>query len=279
MKKTLSLGVLALALFSARPALAETAPVKMWRLDCGSLVVSNFGVFSDAGAFEGEKRVMTDSCYLIKHGSDYMIWDTGLDGALKGKTVTQWVFTISLQETIIDQLARIGVKPDQIGIVGLSHLHDDHTGQARDFPKAKLLLGKGDLDAFRAAPATGGPLDPARVKPWLTGGSTAEGVSGDKDVFGDGSVMMLNMSGHTAGHHVLLVRLPKTGPVLLSGDLFHSQANFDLEEVPSFNADRADTLASFDRFKKLAVALKAKVIIQHEPGDVAKLPAFPAAAE
>jgi len=128
-------------------------------------------------------------------------------------------------------------------------------------------------------PATGGPLDPARLKPWLTDGAPVEGVGGDKDVFGDGSVMMLATPGHTPGHHVLLVKLPKTGPVLLSGDLYHSQPNFDQDEVPAFNEDRADTLASFDRFKKLAKAWKARIIIQHEQADIAKLPAFPAAAE
>lgn len=278
MKKTLFLLAATTTLMGQAPA-KSVPEMKLWRLDCGSIDVSNFGVFSDTGAFEGERRRLTASCYVIKHGSDYMIWDTGLDGALKGKTVTQWVFTLTLKETIVDQLARIGLKPEQIGTVGISHYHDDHTGQARDFPKAKLLLGKGDLEAFRAAPATGGQINPARLRPWLADGAPSEGVGGDKDVFGDGSVMMLKMPGHTPGHHVLLVRLPKTGPVLLSGDQFHTQASFDREEVPSFNTDRADTLAAHDRFKRLAKALKATIVIQHEPADIAKLPAFPAAAE
>lgn len=275
MKKTLLLGLMLVGLSGAAPA----PEMKLWRLDCGTLSVSDFGIFSDSGSYRGEKRDMVDSCYLIKHGNDYMLWDSGLPAEVKGQKITEGPFTLSLAKTIIEQLAEIGVTPDMVTTVGISHYHDDHTGQVRFFPKAKLLLGRGDLEAFKAAPATGGQLNRARLKPWLDDGAPSEGVARDKDVFGDGSVMMLNMVGHTPGHHVLLVNLPKTGPVLLSGDQFHAQSSYDGDEVPIFNTDRADTLASHDRFKRLAKNMKATVIIQHEPADVKKLPAFPKAAE
>ena len=111
------------------------------------------------------------------------------------------------------------------------------------------------------------------------GGGKVEPVARDQDIFGDGSVVMLDMPGHTPGHHSLLVKLAGMGPVLLTGDQAHFQENYDSEGVPTFNTNRADTLASFDRFKALAKNLKATVIIQHEPRDVGKLPAFPKAAE
>jgi glyoxylase-like metal-dependent hydrolase (beta-lactamase superfamily II) len=85
------------------------------------------------------------------------------------------------------------------------------------------------------------------------------------------------MPGHTEGHQALLVRLA-SGPVLISGDQYHFTANRQFGGVPSFNVDRADTLASHDRFEKLARNLKAKVVIQHEPDDIAMLPAFPVPA-
>jgi len=106
-----------------------------------------------------------------------------------------------------------------------------------------------------------------------------EPVVGDKDIFGDGSVVMIDLPGHTPGHHALLVKLAHTGYVLLSGDAAHFAENYASNGVPSFNSNRADTLASFDRFKKLAANLHATVIIQHEPADIAKLPAFPKAAD
>jgi N-acyl homoserine lactone hydrolase len=98
-------------------------------------------------------------------------------------------------------------------------------------------------------------------------------------VFGDGTVVMINTPGHTPGHHSLLVKLPQMGPVLLSGDLAHFHENYDGNGVPSFNTDRSETLASLDRFKKIAANLKATVVIQHDARDVGKLPAFPAAAK
>jgi hypothetical protein len=69
--------------------------------------------------------------------------------------------------------------------------------------------------------------------------------------------------------------LKERGPVLLRGDLMHFRENYDTNGVPSFNTDRAQTIASLDRFKKIAEALKAMVIIQHDMRDIGKLPALP----
>jgi glyoxylase-like metal-dependent hydrolase (beta-lactamase superfamily II) len=89
----------------------------------------------------------------------------------------------------------------------------------------------------------------------------------------------LNTPGHTPGHHSLLVKLKETGNVLITGDLAHFHENYDGNGVPWFNFSRADSLASLDRFKKIAANFKATVIIQHDARDVGKLPAFPAAAK
>ena len=262
--------MLALAAIPAPAATQGAAqpPLQLWRLDCGSIHVSDFDVFSDTYLYPGQPKQLTASCYLIRHGSQYMLWDTGVAGAAK-----QGVFTITLKERVTDQLKRIGVAPSAVNYVGISHYHDDHTGQAADFPGATLLVGSGDWDAIKGRPQTA-----ARFTPWISGGAKVEPVARDKDVFGDQSVVILDMPGHTPGHKVLLVRL-KSGPVLLSGDLYHATEQVPNRGVPSFNTNRADTLASFDRFQAIARNLRAKVVIQHELRDVAKLPAFPKAAE
>ncbi|KRB85455.1 MBL fold metallo-hydrolase [Sphingomonas sp. Root710] len=259
---------------------AQAAPVpgtvdKLWRLDCGSVWVNQLNVFSDTQSYTGQSKELTSSCYLIKDGDAYMLWDTGLPAAVKGQpNDPAKPMTPTLSKTIVEQLAEIGVKPEQIGLIGISHYHFDHTGQAADFPKAKLMIGAGDLEAARKDPSIGKP-----IANWLGEGVKVEGVSGDKDIFGDGSVTMIDLHGHTPGHHGLLVRLPKTGAVLLSGDVAHFHENLDSDGVPTFNTDRADSLAAMDRFRKLGKAQKAVVIIQHDPRDIAKLPAFPQGAE
>lgn len=256
---------------------AAPAKVRLWRLDCGTVAANDLDVFSDTRAYVGQSRRLTDSCYLIRHGDEYLLWDTGLPAAMKGKPIdAKLPMDATVTKTIAEQLAAIGVTPAQVTRVAISHYHFDHIGQAATFPSATLLIGKADLAALKA----GAPgVDAKPLAPWITGGATMEAVAGDKDVFGDGSVTMLDTPGHTPGHHSLLVRLARRGAVLLTGDLAHFRANYDADGVPSFNTDRADTLASLARVKAMARNLKATVVIQHEADDIAKLPTFPAAAE
>lgn len=260
----------AAAVLAPASAIAQGSGVELWRLDCGSLDV-DLGMFSDTGMYQGQKRTLVASCYLVRDGDRYLLWESGVDGGLAGKPKDKE--GVLLKASIVAQLARIGVKPEAVTYAGISHYHDDHTGQVRDFPRSTLLIGKGDWEVVQKYP----PAKP-RFAPWLTGGSKVDAVEGDKDVFGDGKVIMLDLPGHTEGHHGLLVRLA-SGPVLITGDQYHFTQNRRVGGVPSFNVDRADTLASSDRFEKLATNVRARVIIQHEPDDVAKLPVFPRSAK
>ena len=241
-------------------------PLQLWRLDCGSIDV-DLSNFSDTGLYVGQKRTLASSCYLIRNGNQYLLWDTGLEGALAGRPKDKDGGL--LKERLVAQLARVGIKPGDVKFVGISHYHYDHTGQAADFPNATLLIGKKDFEVVKSREQ----LAP-RFAPWLTGGGKVEEVVRDKDVFGDGRVTMLGLPGHTPGHSALLVRLA-SGPVLLSGDQYHFSEQVANRGVPSFNADRADTLASHDRFDRIAKNLGARVVIQHEPHDILKVPALP----
>jgi glyoxylase-like metal-dependent hydrolase (beta-lactamase superfamily II) len=267
----LSAGACAGALVSL-PAAAQTAPeVTLTRLDCGTPAAPTAvnQRFSDTYAYGDLKLQLIYSCYLIKHGDEYMIWDTGFSmnaGATAPKT------------SLVDLLAQLKLKPEQVKYVGISHYHGDHIGQVSSFPKSTLLIGKGDWDEL-TSPKPAPDANPAPFASWIKGESKVEPVALDKDVFGDGTVLMLNTPGHTPGHHALLVKLPQTGNVLLSGDLAHFRENYDKDGVPSFNTNRAETIASIERSKQIASNLKATVVIQHDQRDIAKLPAFPAAAK
>jgi N-acyl homoserine lactone hydrolase len=274
MQRTLSLlaiGACANALISLS-ASAQAAPeVTLTRLDCGtSAAPTDVNVrFSDTYAYNGLKVQLVFSCYLIKHGDEYLVWDSGQPmsaGPVAPKT------------SLVDLLAQLKLKPEQIKYVGISHYHGDHIGQVDSLPKSTLLIGKGDWDVLTAPKSTAG-ANPAPFANWISGGGKVEPVSLDKDVFGDGTVIMLDTPGHTPGHHSLLVKLKEMGNVLLSGDLAHFHENYESNGVPTFNTDRAATLASIDRFKKIAANLKATVIIQHDARDVGKLPALPASAK
>jgi N-acyl homoserine lactone hydrolase len=262
-------GAVALAGLQA-PALA--APdMSVARLDCGTpqAPVAVNQRFSDTYSYGDLKIQFVYSCYLIKHGDQYLLWDTG--HAMTTPNVAPKV-------SIVDQLAKIEVKPEQINFVGISHYHADHTGQVASFPQATLLIGKGDWDAITSPkPAEGVNFKP--FEGWIKGENKVEPVALDKDVFGDGSVIMLYTPGHTPGHHSLWVKLPEMGNVIITGDAAHFRENFDGDGVPAFNFDRAQTIASLERLKKIASVYKATIIIQHDARDVDKLPAFPGAAK
>ncbi len=255
----------------AQATAAAPATVTLTRLQCGTNAApTDVGLrFSDTYAFSGLMVQLTYSCYLVRHNDDYLIWDTGFAPG-PGATAPK--------QSIAEMLAQLKVAPTSVKYVGISHYHGDHTGQAKDFPQATLLIGKGDWDVL-TNPAMAATANPASFAPWISGGSKVEPLAADKDVFGDGSVMVLNMPGHTPGHHSLLVRLKEMGPVLITGDVSHFRENYDSGGIPTFNTDRAASIASIDRFKAIAKNLKATVIIQHDQRDVAKLPAFPMAAK
>ena len=248
---------------------APPVEVTLTRLACGtSAGPADVGRFSDVFSHQGLVLQLVFSCYLIKHGDEYLLWDTGHSmsaGAVAPKV------------SLVDQLAQLQVKPEQIKYVGISHHHPDHTGQVGSFPQATLLIGKGDWDVLTSPrPPANAPTAP--FAHFISGAGKVEPVPLDKDVFNDRTVVMLATPGHTPGHHSLMVRLAQKGVVLISGDLMHFHENYDSDGVPPFNTSRAETLASLARLKKIAANTRATVIIQHDGRDIGKLPAFPAAA-
>src|SRR5580693_10242792 len=202
----LAAGVCAAAFAGA----AQAADVSVKRIECGTpqAPTSVNQRFSDTYSYGDLKLQFVYSCYLVKHDDQYLLWDTG--HSMTAPNVAPKV-------SIVDQIAQANVKPEQINFVGISHYHADHTGQVSSFPKATVLIGKGDWDAITSPkPAEGVNFKP--FEDWIKGDSKVEPLALDKDVFGDGTVIVLRTPGHTPGHQSLLVKLPQTGNVVLSGD-------------------------------------------------------------
>jgi len=254
------------------PAMAQApAEITLTRIDCGTAATpTDVGQrFSDTFAYKDVKLTFTYSCYVIKHGDDYMVWDTGFAPGTNPNAP---------KVGIADRLKELKVTPEQVKYVGISHFHGDHTGQLAPFTNATLLIGKGDWDQVTSPTPMQG-ANAAGFKSWIDEKRKVEPLTVDKDVFADGTVIVLRTPGHTPGHSSLLVRLKDMGPVLLSGDAVHFRENYESSGVPSFNFDRAATIASIERMKQLVANLKATLVIQHDMRDIGKLPAFPAAAK
>lgn len=261
--------------FAQVPEPAPAVELEIWRLDCGKVHVPDAGFLSDRLALDGKPRDVVVSCYLIRHGQEFLLWDAGLPlSRLGGGGISAGGGPAVLTHSIVDQLKQIDVDPERIGRIALSHYHADHAGQVASFPGASLLLGARDFEVIRGE-GDAFNLDRTLFGPWVEGGGRVDAVSGDRDVFGDGTVVMLDTPGHTPGHHSLLVRL-RSGPVLLSGDLWHFHEQVLVRGVPHINTDRSQTLASMDRIAGVVRESGARLIIQHEPVDVYRLRLFPA---
>ena len=191
-KKILALaaGWLALTAMQAPPpAPAPRAALSLWRLDCGDFTFNDFNsFFSDTSEYRPGPKHLVGSCYLIRHGDDYMLWDAGLPSAIAEHPLTTPELSATLHMTIIAQLSRLGVRPDQVGRIGISHYHFDHVGQAAEFPHARLLVGAEDLAVVRG-PA--GNEARAALRPWLEGAAPVTEAHGDLDVFGDQSIVLV----------------------------------------------------------------------------------------
>ena len=246
------------------------APLSLYTFDCGSIDVSDLDAFSSTGDYAGQQDNLTNTCYLIRHPQGDLLWDLGLPHALAGAgPQTDGIFTMALERTLTEQLADIGLSAKDIEFISISHSHFDHSGQAALFPDSQWLVNKNEFDHMFSS-------DESRAQNAAFAELNKNIHTGNHDVFGDGSVMILALPGHTPGHSALQVNLVESGPIMLTGDLYHRTESRELKRVPRFNSDEAQTRESMDVFEALAKTSGARVIIQHEPADVATLPKSPA---
>lgn len=245
--------------------------IQLHVLDGGTIDILDWALFQpDAG--ERVRRTLADSCYLIVHPRGTLVWDTGLSDAFAEEPDGHRVGDIAVfhvNDSLARQLAAAGHPADTIDFLALSHFHPDHVGNTPLFSDATLLVQQDEYTAaFSAAPGDHG-FDPATYAALRD--HTVTALEGDHDVFGDGSVVILRLPGHTVGSQSLLVRLRDTGPVLISGDLVHSLENWTERTVPALNADHDESLRSMDRAAALLAEENAVLWVQHDHGQQSAL--------
>jgi len=269
MKPMKLIALVVATLFAVSVAAAERGVERLYVLDCGVNQAKDQSRWSP-GVNEGKPIEFSDNCYLVRHAKGLLLWDTGIDDAVAampdGLVVANGAITQRRSKTLAAQLTEIGVKPADITYVAISHTHGDHVGNVALFPSSTILIQAAEYDWAMSQP----------TKPAFAANQKFDKLSGDRDVFGDGSVMILSTPGHTPGHQSLLVRLPKTGAVVLSGDAVHFRDNWDNRRVPSMNANREQTLASMERIATVLKEQKAQLWINHDKPQSAQLRYAPA---
>jgi N-acyl homoserine lactone hydrolase len=248
---------LAMTFNSGHAQTGKSGVERLYILNCGEGVAGDISRWSP-GVNEGKSMDFVDNCYLIKHPQGWLLWDTGVSDTVAAmpnglapsdpKSV-HW----HRSKTLAAQLDQLGLKPSDIKSVAISHTHPDHVGNVELFPAAMLYVQKAEYE-------WPGANNTPRFKPE----HPVTKLDGDRDLFGDGSVVILSTPGHTPGHQSLLVKLPKTGAIVLSGDAVHFKDNWDSRRVPSINFDKDKTLASMQKIADTLTKEKAQLWINHD---------------
>jgi N-acyl homoserine lactone hydrolase len=266
---TTPLQVLVAFLALAPFVLSQTHPkppksVRLYVFDNGVIK----GMDSATFHFKKEELATADMVvcsYLIVHPKGTLMWDSGAipDADLKADAspVTQARFTAS--KTLKSQLAAVGYTAKDITYFGLSHYHIDHIANANDFATSTWLVQQPERDAMFAEKG-GAPVEQRAKYAALKGSKTRILNGQDYDVFGDGAVVIKPAYGHTPGHQVVYLKLAKTGPILLAGDLYHYQEERGTDKTPTFEFDRDQSLASRAAIEAFIRKTGAQLWIEHD---------------
>jgi N-acyl homoserine lactone hydrolase len=258
---------LLLAACSGMLAQKMAAPVislRVYLFDCGLIKGENP---LDYGLSKGEVKNpdMVVPCYLIVHPKGTLMWDAGAipDSAFRdNKPVTQSFDsdTVTSPRPLLPQLAALGYPARTITYIAFSHYHFDHIANANAFAGSTWLVHAVERDAMFAA----SPKDQAAYSQ-LRHSKTIILPNRDYDVFGDGTVVIKYAPGHTPGHQVLALKLPKTGPVLIAGDLWHYVAERTARVAPNDESNAQQTLASRAAMEAYLRQSGAQLWIEHDP--------------
>jgi glyoxylase-like metal-dependent hydrolase (beta-lactamase superfamily II) len=222
-----------------------------------------------------EEVSLSVASFLIVHPRGVLMWDAGAvadhertgDIGYEQRLVrrdNQERF-VKLVPTLTSQLKAAGFEPSDVTYLALSHYHWDHTADANLFAGAQLLANKKDYDAMFSANPPGGTRPETYSA--LKNSRTTLITAAEHDVFGDGTVVIRQATGHTEGHAVLYVKLKNTGGVVLSGDLYHYPAERTLNRLPTFEVSEAETQAARAELEGFLRRTNSALWIQHDlPG-------------
>jgi glyoxylase-like metal-dependent hydrolase (beta-lactamase superfamily II) len=243
--------------------------LRLYVLDCGKITPANADAYGMKPSELATINMITP-CFLIVHPRGTIIWDTGeiSDSAFKDGVSPQKLNAFTVDRPLLPQLAAIGYTPANITYLALSHYHTDHVANASLFAGSTWIVQKADRDRILAPrpavpPATGAVPDPK----FFEGLATSKTIvlnGEDRDVFGDGTVVIKSTPGHTPGHQSLFLKLAKTGNVLLTGDLYHYPEEITLKKIPSFDTDKEQTAKSRAMIEDFVKQNRAQLWIQHD---------------
>jgi len=269
--------LIAVLLCLATPAATAPQPpasVRLYVFDCGKLDIQDITPYQ-LKREEIATNVMSVGCFMVVHPKGTLMWDVGAvpDSAIPaGGTGTLRIYGTSTK-TLRGQMAAAGYTPSDITYLSFSHFHWDHVGNANQFASATWLVRQKERDLMFADPPSP-RTEPANFSA-LKNSKTTIIKDADYDVFGDGTVVIKSAAGHSPDHQVLFVKLARTGPVVLSGDLYHYPEERTLNRVPTTEFNIQQTIASRAAIEAFLKSSGAQLWIEHDFAANAKLKKSP----
>jgi glyoxylase-like metal-dependent hydrolase (beta-lactamase superfamily II) len=272
--------VAVLSLGAMTTAQAESpAGMKLYAFSSGSMKLGK-GFLQNLAPMEPKIQIPI-GFFVIKHPKGNVLFDTGnndkliTDGTYWGKLASVFEAKMTPEDAIDAQLAKIGLKPDDIKYVVVSHMHLDHGGNVGKFPNSTLIIQDDELTfaMFPDEPFAGGyiPGD-AQVLRSPVGTSKPSlmemvRLEGDYDIFGDGSIVVHRSRGHTKGSQMLVVRLPKTGTTILTGDAAYFRDNVEKNLIPNIVLayDPAGIVKGYNWIRRMMATENANFFTAHDP--------------
>lgn len=213
------------------------------------------------------------AAYLVTHPKGTLLWDTGAiaddSWTPNGKPQRRHLVLsngqdryVTVRSSLRAQLRAAGVTAKDVTYLALSHYHWDHVANANDYAAATWLVRRAERDGLLSQLALTPPV-PSTVAALQKAKATFI-TTDEHDVFGDGTVVIKSSPGHTPGHQVLSLRLPKTGGIVLSGDLYHYPEERSLNRLPVADFDEAQTVASRAALDTFLKQSGAALWIQHD---------------
>ena len=254
---------------------------KLFRLDCGRSIANDESIWTP-GENQGQSIEFSSTCWLIKRGNQWLLWDTGVPEATandpNGWSTLPKLILYHLDKTLTGQLAEIGLKLPDVTYVAISHTHGDHIGNVTLFPDAEILIQRAEYEWIHGGNGPNENVNQlmALARRLMGNPRNLRLIDGDLDVFGDGSITLISTPGHTPGSQSLLVHLKNAGFIILSGDVIHLEENFAKSRVPSLNTDKQASIESMERIRQIIKTYKAKMFINHDKKQTDGLKLLPA---
>lgn len=271
---------LAGAIGVATPVRAESpAGMQLYAFSSGTMMIGK-GFLQNFAPMEPKIEIPI-GFFVIKHPKGNVIFDTGnndkviSDTGYWGKLASVFEPKMTTSDAMDAQLAKIGLTTRDIKYVVVSHMHLDHGGNVGKFPESTIVIQDDELHfaMFPDEPYAAGYIpDDVSVLRSGVGASQPNAMKmlrleGDFDLFGDGSLVIHRSPGHTKGTQMLTVRLPKTGPVILTSDAAYFRDNVEKNQIPNIVLayDATGIIKGYDWIRRMIATENASYFTSHDP--------------